>query len=291
MKKLNKEIILGTVVALFGGFFWYFLKYVFYVGNLTTGCWIAGGILFLLFGIALCLAMLLIDNKKILFSSFVITLILFGLFFNNEPFYYLIGLIILLISFWIAVKKVRLEERVQVNLNFWRIWKRGLPIFITALCLLISLAYYFSPEPARFLEKEIRIPRNTFNLVIEPLEGLIIERLPEGIASLGVEATKVLTSQQIKELRDKYGIEIKNGETLKDLIYKLVVFQINNLTGPYKKFIPFGLAIGLFIILKIISLVYVAIVIILSWLVLKLLMAIKFIRIAKIQKEVESVSL
>jgi len=291
MPKFYKEIILGFAVILLGACFWYFLRYVFYVGNLSLECWILGFGVFILWGIALCLAMLLIDNKKILFGSFILTLILFGFFFNNEPFYYFIGLIILLIIFWVAVKKVRLEEKIQVNLNFWRIWKRGLPIFITALCLMISLVYYFSPALTTTVQKEIKIPRNVFNIVIEPLEGLILEKLSGEVASLDTEAIKILNSQQIQELEQNYGIEIKQGETIKDFLYKLVNYQINNVTGPYRKFIPFGLAVGLFIVLKIISLIYIPFVILFSYLILKLLIAFKFIKIEIETKEVETVKL
>jgi len=112
MQKLYKEIILGFAAVLLGVFCWYFLRYVFYIGNLTTGCWIAGGILFLLWGISLCLAMLLIRTKAILYGSFILTLIFFGIFFNSEPFYYLIGLIILFIGFFVGVNRIRREEEV-----------------------------------------------------------------------------------------------------------------------------------------------------------------------------------
>ena len=120
----------------------------------------------------------------------------------------------------------------QVNLNFWRIWKRGLPIFITALILLISLLYYFSPELAKIHKNQFTIPRDTFNLVISPIEGLIKERLPQEVVNLDAEATKILTLEQIKELKQKYEIEIKHGESIKDLLYKLVNFQINKEKGP-----------------------------------------------------------
>ena len=75
------------------------------------------------------------------------------------------------------------------------------------------------------------------------------------------------------------------------VLYKIIDYQINNVTGAYQYLIPLGLAIGLFITLKIISLLYVAIVIMLSWLVLKLLIALKFAKFEKIQKEVETVKL
>jgi len=51
------------------------------------------------------------------------------------------------------------------------------------------------------------------------------------------------------------------------------------------------LAVGLFITLKIVSILYVAIVIMLSWLAIKILMKFNFVKFEKIQKEVETVSL
>ena len=290
MSKLQKQIILGSAVLLMGVFFWYFLKYVFYIGNLSLACWISGIVLFIFWGVVLCLAMLLIDDKKILYGSFIIVLILFGMFFNNEPFYYFIGLVILLLAFWNATRKVRKEEKIQMNLDFWKIWKRGLPGLITGLVLLISLVYYFSPFLMEMKQVELRIPRNTFNLVIKPFENLIKERLP-GEMNLDSEAVKILTIQQIQELEEKYGIIIEENDTGKDVLYKLLSFQLSNATGPYRKFIPIGLAIAMFIGLKIASIIYVVLVVLLSWLVLELLMVLKFVKIEKETKEVETIKL
>jgi hypothetical protein len=291
MPKQYKEIILGAVVVLLAAVSWWFLKYVFYTGNLTTSCWVMGGIIFIFWGIALCLAMLLIKDKKILYGSFLIALGTFGAFFNNEPFYYLIALALLFWVFAVASSKIQREEMVQMKLNFWRIWKRGLPIFITFLCVLIALVYYFSPELAKIEKREIVIPRKTFDMVIRPLETLIIERLPEGISSIDTEAKQILKPQEIAELKEKYNIEVKEGETIKDLIYQLMQYQINASTGPYEKFIPIGLAVGLFLALKLFGFFYIAIIIFLSWLFLKLLVVLKFASIEKEMREMEAVKL
>lgn len=290
MTTIQKQVILAIVMVLLSVIFWYFLKYAFYNGNLTLEIkYLMFGIS-VLWGISLCLTMLLIKNKVVLFGSFVLILILFGLFFNNEPFYYLIALIILFLAFWLASKKIKREEKIQTNLNFWRIWKRGLPIFITALILLVSLIYYFSPELMNKREVKINLPRNTFNVIIKPIEGLIKEKLPEGMA-LNSKVYNLLPSEQKKELNDKYGVIVEKNDTGYDVLYKLVEYQLNNIAGPYKKFIPFGLAIGLFITLKIVSIIYVALVILLSYLVLKLLIVLKFARTEIEKKEVETIKL
>jgi len=258
MDKIKKEIILGGAVVLLGLFAWYFLRHIFYVGNLTIGCWIWGGILFILLGIALCLAMLLIKNKAILFGSIGLTFALFFIFFHNEPFYYLIVLILLFLAFMVATRKIKKEEEIQVNLDYWRIWKRGLPILITALILLISVVYYFSP-------------------------GLISKR------DARISISDEIIDSALKPLEDKIGIGIINAS--KNTVYNLIDKQLNNLVEPFRYLIPLGLAVGLFLSLKLVSLFYVLIVIMLSWLAIKILIKLNFVKSEKIQKEVESVSL
>jgi len=290
MPRLHKEIILGAAIILLAVFCWYFLKYAFYVGNLSLGCWIIGIILFLLWNIVLCLATLLIKNKLILFSSFVVSLILFFIFFHNEFLYCFIALIILLLCFWFASNRIKKEEEVQVSLNFWRIWKRGLPIFITALCLLISVAYYFSPGTLEIKEAKIKIPRESFNSTIKPLENFIEKRFPQGV-SLDSPANKLITPEQRSDLEKQFGIKITTNDKIRDVLYKIVDYQLNTATTPYRKFIPLGLAIILFITLRIAAIIYIPFLILFSYLVLKLLIAIKFIRIEIEKKEVESVKL
>jgi len=290
MSKLQKELILGAVVVLLGVFSWWFLKYIFYIGNLTLGCWISGAILFIVWGIALCLAMLLIDNKAILYGSFAIVLALFYIFFTNHPIYYLIVLILLFLAFLSASRKVRKEEKIQVSLDFWRIWKRGLPIVITGLILVISLVYYFSPNLMEMRQFEFKISRGSFNLIIKPLGNLISERLPEGM-DLDANANDFLSFQEKQDLKNKYGVIVEANDTGKDVLYKLVNYQLNNVTGPYRKFIPFGLVVGLFIVLKIVSILYIALVILFSYLILKLLIVTKLINIGIEKKEVETVKL
>ena len=290
MPRLHKEIILGAAIILLAVFCWYFLRYVFYVGNLTLSCWIGGIILALLWNIVLCLAMLLIKNKLILLGSFAISLILFFIFFHNEFLYYFIALIILLLCFWFASNRIKKEEEVQVSLNFWRIWKRGLPIFITALCLLISVAYYFSPGTLEIKEAKIKIPRESFNSTIKPLENFIEKRFPQGV-SLDSPANKLITPEQRSDLEKQFGIKITTNDKIRDVLYKIVDYQLNTATTPYRKFIPLGLAIILFITLRIAAIIYIPFLILFSYLVLKLLIAIKFIRIEIEKKEVESVKL
>jgi hypothetical protein len=188
----------------------------------------------------------------------------------------------------LASRKIKKEEEVQTNLNFFRIFKRGLPIFITALILVVSMVYYFSPELANRTTAKIKISEKLIDTILKPLEGLIQEKLTDGI---NLDSNKILQETQINELETKFGIKIEKGDTGKKVLYKIIDYQINNMTGAYQYLIPLGLAVGLFITLKVISILYVLIVIMLSWGMIKILMTLNFVKFEKVQKEVETVSL
>jgi hypothetical protein len=245
---------------------------------------------FVLFGIANCLAMLLVKDKKILFGGFAVGLLLFFVFFNAEPLYYPVVLGLLFLAFMSASRKIKKEENVQVDLDFFRIFKRGLPIFITALILVVSMVYYFSPELTRKSTTKINVPEKTINAILKPLEGLIEKKLPLGI-DLDSNADKILQESQKQELENKFGIKVEKDDTGRKVLYKIIDYQLNNVTGAYQYLIPLGLAVGLFITLKIVSILYVGMVIMLSWGTIKILTMLNFVKFEKIQKEVETVTL
>jgi hypothetical protein len=290
MSKFKKEIVLACFLVLLEFFCWWILKLVFYNHNYFANYWLLVVGIFILFGIVSCLAMLLIKDKRILFGGFVIGILSFFIFFNNKLLYYTVVLALLFLASLSASIKIKKEEDVQVGLDYWRIWKRGLPIFITALILVVSMVYYFSPGLMSQKTTKIIIPEKTIDTILKPLEGLIQEKLPFG-ANLDSDADKILQKTQIEELQTKFGIKIGKQETGRQVLYKIIDNQINNVTGAYQYLIPLGLAVGLFITLKIISILYIAIVIMLSWLTIKILMKFKFVKLEKIQKEVETVTL
>ncbi|MBU3922645.1 hypothetical protein KJ684_00195 [Patescibacteria group bacterium] len=290
MTKLKKELILGSILFILSIFSWWFIKSIFYFGNLTLACWISGIILLIFWGVSLCLSMLLIKDKRILFGSFFISLVSFVFFFNNEPFYYLIVLILLFFSFINASRKIKKQEQIQIKLNYWKIYKSGFSFLITFLIIVISLIYYFSPSLMQIKEFEFSLSRDIFNKVISPLENLIAERLPDGV-NLDFNANEFLKEDEILDLKERYGIVVEKTDTGKDVLYNLINFQLNNFSGPYRKFIPFGLAIGLFIFLKITSIIYVITVVSFSSLLTYFLINIKFISKENIKKEVSTIKL
>ncbi|MDD3783557.1 MAG: hypothetical protein PHT82_02575 [Candidatus Portnoybacteria bacterium] len=290
MNKTTKELILGEILILLEFLCWWMLKLVFYGNNYFISHWLLVVGIFILFGIVSCLAMLLVKNKKILLGGFFIGLLSFFIFFNDKLIYYAIVLVLLFLAFLFGLRKIRKEEKIQVDLDFWRIFKRGLPIFITALILVASMVYYFSPELMNKKNNKITIPEKTIDVFLKPFEGLIQEKFPLEV-NLDSNASKILQNTQIEELQAKFGIKIEKQDTGRQVLYKIIDNQVNNVTGAYQYLIPLGLVIGLFIILKIISILYVAIVIMLSWLTIKILIKLNFVKFEKENREVETISL
>lgn len=350
MTKIQKQIILASFLVLFSFLSWFFLHQFFYLGG---GAFLILSVIgFLFWGASLCLTILLVNKKILLYLSFILSLILFFVFFRGgdivsarslEIFYYSIVLFLIFITFLFYKLRARREMKTRINLNFWRILRRGLPLIFTLLCLLVALAYYFSPSLGGISDAEFEIPRGIFDAALKPLGGLIKTRLPlyspdmtvdelltvfsladsEGVSDLSFipsielynliqskgisietldinkllkdpeivnalredirERTNSLSRTQLAQQRlvlsEKLGIEINAGETLNDVLYKLVNAQISGISGEYKEYLPIALAIALFFSLRLLAVILIPCIILFTWIMIKLLIKLNFIKI------------
>ena len=291
MTKIHKEIILAIFIALFGAITWFLLhRFLYFDGGITFLILTVLGFLF--WGVSIGAGSLLINKKVILYSAFALSLLSFFIFFRDvqEALYYFIALVLTFASLIIYQKRVKHEEKARIKLHFWRIFKKGLPLVFTFVCILVSLAYYFSPDIMQTEKTQIKIPNNIFNIVIKPLEELIGERLPQEV-DLDSDISKFLPLDQIKELERQFGININKGDTGRDVLYKLVDYQLNNITGPYRKFIPLGLAIGLFFTLRIIAIVLIPFIVLFGYFAIRILISTGFAKIVTKTIEMEDIEI
>jgi hypothetical protein len=364
MSTQQKQIILAGKIVLFALLTWFFLHQLLYVGLSTTFLILAVvGLLF--WGISICLGSLFIDKKATLYLAFTLSLLSFFVFFRGgemipgqfrEAFYYFIVLVLIFLALIFYRKRVKHEKETRTKLNFWRILKRGLSLTFTLVCLLIALAYYFSPSLGGISKIEFEIPRNLFDTVLKPLSGLVQTRLPlyrpdmsidelltmfsitvdeEGLSGLSFEPSPELyriiqsknisietldvnqllkdpeiakllqeeikkktsslslnqLAQQRAEFSEKLGIEIEGNETLNDVLYKLVNAQINAAGGPYEKYIPIALAVGLFFFLRILTIILIPIIVLFSIFIIKILIAVGFAKINIKPMEAEEIEI
>lgn len=364
MTKKSKQILLGVFIIIFALLTWFFLYQLLYV-ELSTTFLILAVVGLLFWGISICLGSLFIDKKTTLYLVFALSLLSFFVFFRGgevipgqfrEAFYYFIVLVLIFLALIFYCGRVKHEKETRTKLNFWRILKRGLSLTFTLVCLLIALAYYFSPSLGGISKIEFEIPKGLFDTALKPLSGLIQTRLPlyrpdmsidelltmfsitvdeEGLSGLSFEPSPELyriiqsrgisietldinqllkdpeivellqeeikkktsslnpgqLAQQRAEFSEKLDIEIKGDETLNDVLYKLVNTQINAAGGPYKKYIPIALAVGLFFFLRILTIILIPIIVLFNCFLIKILVAVGFAKITTKPMEAEGIEI
>ncbi len=258
VNKNHKQIILGASMVIFAILSWFFLYRVFYLGINTV--FVVLTVLGLVFwGVTICIGALAMD-KKFVYSAFILSLLFFIVFFKGsgigpgqfrQALYYLIIMALIFASFVVYRARVKKEKQNRTKMHFWKILKKGLALVFTGICLLVALAYYFSPALGEISSKEFKIPRNVFNITIAPFQDLISSRISE------------------QELGDK---------NLDNELYNFINTQINN-SSTISEAIPIILAISLFFSLRILLIILTPIILLLSCLIIKFLIGVNFLQI------------
>lgn len=207
-----------------------------------NGSWLWSIIGFLILLIFLSLNWLLTKSKIILLITFFFVLISFFFSFGFKLEYLMI-LFISFMFFYLASERAINEKKGRIKIKVTRILKQGLPFILTGLALIISTVYYFSPM-ALTGQSEIIIPRPLFDKIINPTQ---------------------LTQQ----------FDVNLGDDL----YQKINQEINKQGQVYEEYITLGSAISIFFALKIIGVLFMWLVIILSWVIFKILVVLGAIKI------------
>lgn len=152
---------------------------------------------------------------------------------------YLTVLFLAFLLFWSGSQLSIKEKNVRLKIKVIRILRRGLPLVTSGLALVMATAFYFSPLAAAG-QNEINIPRSWFNFIMEPLN---------------------------------------QADQFEDLLYQTANQRVNKYSQSYQAYFPFGLSIGIFLSLKAIGYFFSWLVILTSWLVFKILVAVGAIKI------------
>ena len=205
--------------------------------------WIWPSIGFLILLIFLCLSLLLLKSKLISLITLAIILIsfLFSFGFKLE---YLTVLFLALLFFIFGAFRIINEKEVRIKFTIIRILRYGLPHILTGLAIIIAAAYYFSPLAIQG-DNRIEIPRPLFDVVIQPI----------------VSASEL------------------SNEEFTDMLYVAINQEINKRSEAYKEYLPIGFAVGIFFAIKVISIFFMWLVILISWMIFKFLTSLNAIKI------------
>jgi hypothetical protein len=159
--------------------FWGFLFLFFTLANLQNLIYLsAGWLVFLIFFLLFCL---LINNRNVIYLTLIISVSFFFFFFlpKEQTIFclYLTGALIFLLLIVIGAELMLKEKEQRLKISLRKTWKRGLPLIITALSLIIALVYYFNPL-IRIGQEKIEIPTKFFGLILKPTSGLVSRIIP-----------------------------------------------------------------------------------------------------------------
>lgn len=252
--RISQSVIVGmaTVMAAAG---WFGLKSFLF----ESGGWVFPSVSFLVLLVFLNLNCLLTRSKIILLITLVFVLTSF-LFTFGISLNYLAVLFAVLLLFMFGFSQAIDEKQNRIKIQMSKILHKGLPFVLTGLSLLIAVVYYSSPLALQG-QDEIKIPRPLFDAISQPVINIV------GGQSFGSQSGQSAGGSLIVD------------EEISALLYEGINREINRCGARYKQYFPLGLSVGVFFAIKMISVPFMWIVILLSWAIFKLLIFLGAVKI------------
>lgn len=209
----------------------------------------------------LSLFFLLNDNRYLVYSAIGIITIIPLCFFSWQDFYLLGGLLVfgLLV---IGYEYTRREKKQRIKISLRKSFRPALIFSILSFSLLLATIYYFNPLLS-INQKTIEVSPQNFRPLLISLEKIILNE----------------SASPENSLLESLGL----GEKLAEETNKTLA----NFIGPYAREISLGLAIALFLILRLVSSIIGLFSAILARAIFYFLALIKVIQIKHQSKEVE----
>lgn len=281
MKSSAKQIILASAAAAAGGIaLWLWRGAVILIAE---GAFQNYGAFMIPLGITLAssclfaLAAILVVSPGVLYTSVVLApATTFLVMPQTAPVAGAIGAAVLLVAF--AARRIRREVEFSIAFSAGKILKAGLPIYFTALSVIIAL-FYYQQIAGREHPVDSVIPRAAVDLSVRALSGAFsdLQSIPhadslitvdeflaqnlegqlktQGIAPTATNKKEIaaLVAEQRNELARRYGIPMKGGERLTDVLHRAITEKVQDLLGPYARFLPFLSAFAFFFALRTVS--------------------------------------
>lgn len=252
--RISQSVIIG-LAAVMAVASWAGLKGLLFEG----GSWVFPVVGFLILLVFLSLNCLLTRSKVILLITLIFVLISF-LFTFGVNLNYLIALFAALLLFVFGFSRSINEKQNRIKIQISKILRKGLPLVLTGLSLMIAVVYYSSPLALRG-QDEIKIPRPLFDAISQSVINIV--------------GGQDFSSQLGQPVGDSLIVD----EEISDMLYKGINQEINRYGGNYKQYFPFGLALGVFFAVKAISIPFMWLVILLSGIIFKFLVALGAVKI------------
>lgn len=217
---------------------------------------------FLILGAFFGLMYLLFDGLNWLGIALVANIGIFLLFFGFKPIY-LVAWGLGLAAMIFAGQQASQEKKIHLQIIPWEILRPALHITFIVFALIISLVLYFSPA-AQSLKKEVKIPRSLFDLVLNSMTGFLTGKLDGQLnqpvpINLNLPGLPTINLSELNKglAAQKISLDQILTQEAKDNLYQLANEKLNLFLHSYKNYLPYGLAIAVFLILRAVSFIFV----------------------------------
>ncbi len=309
-----KEVVLGILTVSFSiavFWMWHQVTPKIVAGefqNYIDFLWPVLGLI--LTGTFFSLGALFTSNVRLLYPTVTISI--------GAPFFFipatntaLAGLAISVLFIIYAVWRIKTEAEHSLGFSATKFLKAGLPIYFTIVSLLISM-FFFS----QIGEDEDRVfatllPKSAIEIAIGPLQSLmglsaakpnstideaftelIIEQLKsQGIKNVPQSELARLLRDQREELSKSFGLKLSGKERISDILYEFISRRFRELLGPYKEYLPYASTIAFFFAFKALTFPIYYLTLLITFILIRIMVAVTILKREKIQIEVERLTL
>lgn len=214
-----------------------------------------------------------------------------------------------------ATYRIQQEISLSFGFNFSKTFWAGLPLYLTVASLTVTV-YYFgtlnqeNAVSSLFPKSALVLVLNNFSRQIQSLTGLpefsanstvdqlLVAQLKSQLKSQGLSIAQLsqteiaeTVARERTEIGKQYNVTLKGNERIADVFYKTVTEKIQDLLGPYNKFLPFISALAFFFAFKALTIPLYYLALVLAYLLLKLMIKLGLVHKEMVKVEVERLSL
>lgn len=277
---------------------WWLIKTALYNGQPLT-FWLWPVTVSLFWMAAFSLFVLINFEKWVFWALAIASLVAYLAIFPFDKFVVLGGLVFALFSYLFEHRLKSLEKN-QSHFSVRQLVGNSIIILTYALLLLLGFNIYyntsedFKRNPEQFYNrlgdsaaKSFRASARLgeqFNLNQTLDEFLIKQAAKEGAADFDLNASR-------EEILRRFGVQATGRETLAEVFAQVASDQIKEIASKYENLFPLIFTIIVVALLRTFAFIFNWVAIFVSWLIFKVLLAIKFFRISKVTVEVDKLEI
>jgi hypothetical protein len=251
----------------------------------------------------------LINPDRWTFFTFnAIGFIAFLVIMPRDAYVFLGGLLFFLLSLQFQ-KRIKSEETNQLNFSIRRTLGNSQNVIVYALLVLIGFMVYsntsadFKRNPEAFYKRlseaavkglpYVSDDRSQYNLN-QTMEEFFRKRATQEFPNfneVSVDQQRILLSMIENNFTTQFGVSADRNESLRVAMTEVVVERLRESLGRFERFFPLVFTLLVVALLKTFAFVFNWIVLFLSWVIYKLLLAFKFFRITKEMVQVEKLEI